>query len=320
MTRLVPAVASLLSLAAGLSAPSAAALEIRHLPLPCVVVDRFARVAATASPAARTAELRFRADPAGPWYAVAMKPENGEWSAFLPRPTASLPRFEYSIVMSGEGQETAETPAYPVTVGTDPAACGGADRSSVSSSIVVQVPAGAPVVPPVPLGFNPTGVVAAEQPVATGGKKAYIIGGAAAVAAAVGGLAVAGGGSDTGPPGPDPIPGFHFEGTNPAPESTVSISQGTLQIFLRMDREPTDPLTVDWRAEWRATGFAPICVTMAGTLRGVQRPTDLVLTGPLLAQRPCGDDSRASFVRIQVTANGLSVFDMIGDLPFRFEP
>ena len=318
MNRLVPRAASLLSLAAGLSAPSAAAIEIRHQPLPCVVADRFARVAATATPAAHTAELRFRADPAGPWYAVAMKPENGEWSAFLPRPTASLPRFEYSIAMAGEGQDTAETPAYPVTVGTDPAACGGADRSAVSSSIVVRVPDGAPLVPPVPLGFNPTGVVAAEKPVSGGGKKAFIIGGAAAAAATIGALAVGQGG--TGPPGPDPFPSFFFDGTIPSPGSTVSINNGTLQILMRMDREPPQPLTLDWRAEWRATVTSPLCVTMGSTIAGVQSPVQITLTAPLVSQRQCGEDFLASSVRIFITASGYTVFNLIGDLPFRFEP
>jgi hypothetical protein len=300
------------------AAAPATGMEIQHNPIPCVAADRFARVAAKASPAARTAELRFRSDPDGPWYAVAMKPENGEWSAVLPRPMAPLTRFEYTIAMTGEGREASETPAHAVSVAADPSACSAADLSSVSSSIVVRVPPGVPVVPPVPRGFDPTGVVAAEMPAPAQTKKVLLIGGA--LAAAGGLAAVAGGGSsEAGPPGPDTIPGFVFESIIPAPGSTISLSRDTVQVLVRMDREPPTPLRLDWAVEWRQAGFGTLCATMGDTFNGAQRPTGLVLTAPLVP-RSCGTSFDTSLARITLRATDQVVFDVITQLPYHFEP
>src|SRR5688572_4225219 len=119
--RLLVALAMISHAAAG----EAARIEVQHQPLPCAVADRFVRIAAKASPPARSAEVQFRTDPDGPWYALAMKAENEEWAAVLPRPTASLASFEYRIVLAGEGSETAQSPAYVVNVGADASACGG---------------------------------------------------------------------------------------------------------------------------------------------------------------------------------------------------
>jgi hypothetical protein len=321
MNRLGSRAALILAVCPGLFAAPASALEVQHQPLPCVVADRFVRIVAKASSPARTAELQFRTDPDGPWYALAMKPENGEWSAVLPRPTASLARFEYRIAMAGEGSEAAETPAYAVTVGADPSACGGAAQSAVSSSIVVRVPPGAPVVPPVPRGFNPTGVVAVEQPAPTNTKKALVIGGAAA-AAGVAVVAALGGGSGSGPggPGPDPVPRFRFEGTIPAPGATISMSRDTVQVLVRMDREPTSPLTLDWVVEWHQAVVGTLCASMSATFNGAQRPTSLVLTAPLAPGR-CGASFEASTLRITILVAAQIALDLIlTDLPFRFEP
>src|SRR5215208_3990366 len=93
----VMAALALISSAGG---AEAARIEVQHQPLPCVVADRFVRITAKGSPAPRGAELQFRTDADGPWYALAMKAENGEWSAVLPRPMASLTDFEYRISMA----------------------------------------------------------------------------------------------------------------------------------------------------------------------------------------------------------------------------
>jgi hypothetical protein len=297
------------------AAAEAARIEVQHQPLACVAADRFVRIAAKGSPPPQSAQVHFRTDPDAPWYAVAMTVENGEWSAVLPRPMASLSGFEYRISMTSEGAETSQTPAYAATVGADTPGCGAAAVSAVSSSIVVRVPYGAPVVPPVPRGFNPGGVTGTLEPAPGGSKKALLIGGAVAAAGGVAALAL-GGGAETGPD----LPGFSLEGTVPAPGSTVSLSRDTIQVLLRMSREPAQPLTLDWRAEWRLAFNGLVCVMMSGTFNGAQRPTGLVLTAPLVVPGICGPvPYEARFFRIVVTVGGHVAFSHTGDLPFLFD-
>jgi hypothetical protein len=78
------------------SAAHADPIEIQHEPSSCVPLDRHLRVVARGAPAelVRGAELQFRAGPEAAWYATAMKAEAGAWSAVLPRPSASLGRFD----------------------------------------------------------------------------------------------------------------------------------------------------------------------------------------------------------------------------------
>jgi hypothetical protein len=308
-----------LALLSSAAAAEAARIEIAHQPLPCVVADRFVRIAARGTPPPRSAEVQFRTDADGPWYALAMTAGNGEWSAVLPRPMASLTGFEYRISMAGEGGETSQTPAYAVKVGADAAACGAASLSAVDASIAVRVPYGAPVVPPVPRGFNPSGVTGTAEPAPPEGpKKALLIGGAVAAAGGVAALAL-GGGSDAAAP-PD-LPEFTLEGSIPASGSTVSVSRDTIQVLVRMDREPTEPLTLDWRVEWRATAAGFVCVTMAGTFNGAQRPTGLVLTGPFLYIPFCGTNGfDAAFAHLVINTGGHNAFAQTVPLNFRFVP
>ena len=305
-----------LALTSSAAAAEAARIEIQHQPLPCVVADRFVRIAAKGSPPPASAELRFRTDPDGAWYALAMKAENGEWAAVLPRPMASLTGFEYRIAMTGEDAQTSETPAYAVKVGVDPSACGGAALSAVSASIVVHVPRGAPVVPPVPRGFNPGGVVGTQDPEPAGPKKALLIGGAAAVAAGVAALA-AGSESEAAAASSD-LPEFVVEGSIPAPGSTISLAGDTIQVLVRMSEEPAEPLTFNWSLEWRRDTLGAICVSMSGTFAGAQRPTGLVLTGPLAATPFCGASFDAGHVRFLINASGHGAVAQRLELPFHF--
>ena len=320
---------SLLAMVLVAGAADAAPIQVEHQPLSCVAPDRFVRIAAKGSPpeAVRAATLQFRTERAGLWYAVAMKAEGGEWSAILPRPTAALPGFDYSISMAAEGAKASETPVFTVAVRDDPAACGAPAQSAVSSSIVVRVPPGAPLVPPVPRGFNPTGVVAAQEREPAKSKKGLIIAGTAAAAAAMAALGVAG--SSEGAPGPpsEPldVPDFVVEGTSPPSGSTISVSQGNVQLLVRMSREPSEPLTLDWRAEWwqppiLGSPAGIFCLSMSGTFNGAQRPTGLILTGPLLASRLCGSAFDTSTIRLTIQVGGRFHLNRTLDLPFRFEP
>jgi hypothetical protein len=315
MTSLRVRVMVALALISSAAAAQAARIEVQHKPLTCVVADRFVRIAAKGSPTPRSAELQFRTDADGPWYALAMKAENGEWSAVLPRPMASLTGFEYRISMAGEGSEASQTPTYAVTVGPDPSACGEAALSAVSASIVVRVPQGAPLVPPVPRGFNPSGVVGTDESAPPGSKKALVIGGAAAVAGGLAAVALMSGSEALVPPD---LPDFAVEGSIPAPGSTVSLNGDTIQVFVRMSREPAEPLTFNWSLEWRVEFLGATCVSMSGTFNGAQRPTGLILTGPLASTPFCGASFDAGIVRLNIHASGLGGIAQPVELPFHF--
>jgi hypothetical protein len=299
---------------------AAAPLDIVHEPPACVPADRYLRVVAAASPSeqVRAAELQFRADPEGAWYTATMAADGGKWSGLLPRATPALARFEYRISMTGPAGEVSSTPTYGVRVASDPSGCDGLGELSVSTSIVVRVPPGAPVVPPVPAGFDPGGVVAAAQPHGHGAKKALVLLGAAGTAGVLVGVAAAGN-SETAAPPPD-IPGFAFTGTSPNPGSTILLGRTQLQLFVTMSREPATPLNLDWRAEWRQTGSGPVCVAMDGRFNGAQRPVGLIFTSSiLLASSECGTSFEASFAHLTIRVSDRLVWEVTLGLPFRFE-
>jgi hypothetical protein len=298
----------------------AAGIEIEHEPLTCVPADRFVTVVAKGSPAERVsrADLEFRVDPASPWYSTSMELDRGEWSGVLPRATATLRHFEYRISMAGLASEASASPTIAVNVVGDASNCDGRGRMSVGSSIVVRVPRGAPVVPPVPEGFNPAGVVAAQEREPAKSKKTLLaLGGVGAVGAAVG-LAVAGSSGAKAPR--QDIPDFAFNGTSPYPESTISVSRGALQVFVLMSREPVSPLNLSWRVEWRQSASGAVCVSMSDVFNGAQRPTGLLFTAPLAASGACGARFDVSTARITIQVAARVVWDVTLTLPFSFEP
>ena len=149
----------LLALAA---ASPAAALEVAHDPVTCTAPDRYVRIVARGVPAGSVAagEVGFRAGPQSDWYRVAMAAKDGQWAAFIPRPTAGLARFEYRVALTGTDAATVTTPPLGVSVGAD---CPADEGMAVASAIVVHVPPGAPAVPPVPPGFSPVGAIAPRR-------------------------------------------------------------------------------------------------------------------------------------------------------------
>ena len=142
-------------------------LAIDHAPVACVPYDRYTRIAATARPRRGSPP---RSSSSGPGRPRLVRHRDGrgaggrEWSAVLPRPMRPLARLEYRIVTratdaDGDGDRGPSRHGS----GDDPE-CGRAAHSSpeVAAPIVVQRAEAAPLVPPVPAGFSPAGVVAAE--------------------------------------------------------------------------------------------------------------------------------------------------------------
>lgn len=305
-----------LVLSAGMARAEPAALRIEHQPVPCVPADRYARVVARASAPAARAELRFRTDAGGAWYSAAMADRGGEWEGFLPRPAQTLRHLEYRVVMTGADAATAET--APITVRVDDTGtCAGESRASVETPIVVTVPDGMPLVPPVPAGLSPAGVVAFEERP----RSSRALEGAAALAGAVVAVvavtaAVTGGSSDE--PVLIEVPEIRFNGVSPVPGSTLSPSRDRLVVFMVMSQEPVLPVTLVWRVE--LLGAPGVCLVMNGLLARVQRPVGLALTEPLRTAADCGQQFDVEAVRITIGHGDDIVYDQTHALPYRIQP
>ncbi|HYU40680.1 MAG TPA: hypothetical protein VEQ84_00880 [Vicinamibacteria bacterium] len=203
-----PPIGAFLVIAVTVAGSAAAeAPAISHAGVGCVVAEKFPRLEARIAPADAVARavVHFRTDPARPWYAMAMKAEGEAFSGVLPKPKGSLKAFQYYIDVTDRGFATSRTPEYTTTVVTGPGACKGKMMAGAmgSASILLEVPAGAPLVP---AGFASAGVAAAGSGTAAAsaagaaggggagiGTVAAIVGGGAAVAGAVVAVKAAGG-------------------------------------------------------------------------------------------------------------------------------
>ncbi len=299
-------------------------IDIQHEPVTCVPFDQYARIVAVGRPAegVASAELQFRSDPSGAWYSTSMRVEDGAWTGVLPRSSQSLSRLEYRIVMTGSDVEATVTPPIGVVVSHDPAACASDARASVSSSIVVRVPPGAPIVPPVPAGFNPAGVVEAQERQPPKSRKTFVILGSLGAAGAIAG-AVAAGASDSPPPALK-VPGFEFEYAYPPPGSTLSIKNDTLNVSLKLIWEHDRPLTFTWRLELAPAAGARACAEIGGFFdlfaSGFAGSANVLLMGPIQASGACGERFSVQVGRLSITFEGRIVWDANLTLPYQFEP
>ena len=304
-------------LAVVLCAPSvlAAAPRVAHSPVACVPADRYARILAEAPEAAR-AELQFRTDAAGGWYSARMDREGGAWVGYLPRASRGVARYEYRLRATAADATSSTTD--PATIAVVDGECAAESRSDVATPIVVTVPAGAPVVPPVPAGLSPAGVIAAAPKKASKkGLKIAVAGAAVAIGAAV---AVGTASSTIDEPEVETFapPDFRFDRTVPVPGSTVSVSQGNFQVFVLMSHEPPLPITIVWQVELR--GSAGLCATMGGVFTGAQRPVGLIFSNPVVVTGACGTTFDVSSMRIAIDYQGATVSDQTVPVPFHFTP
>jgi hypothetical protein len=266
-------------------------------------------------------EVGFRAGPQSDWYTVAMAARDGLWTALIPRPTAALGRFEYRVALTGTDAATVTTQPLGVSVAAD---CPAVEGTAVEAAIVVRVPPGAPMVPPVPPGFSPVGATA-PQPAARAAGKGGLSGGKVLLGAGV--LAAAGAGAalavregEPPPFGPPDVPGFRFDRTMPPPGATIVEPRGDrLSVVIVMDREPERPLTFEWGVELLAAPGGPSCGVMLGTFERVQRPLGLVLTSRVVNGVACGPVFDVTTLRITVIVDGATVYRQEVAAPFHFE-
>jgi hypothetical protein len=301
------------------SSSSAAEIAVEHTPLACVPADRYLRVSARA-PAAAAVQLQFRSDASGPWYSTPMSEVDGEWTAFLPRPARTLARLEYRIVATGTGGPGATPPAAPRLAAAGQT-CDAVAQVSVETPIVVTVPPGAPVVPPVPAGFSPAGVVAAkERPRSNLALK--IAGGvvvAGVAAAALGGAAEA---TNNPPPTEVRVPDIRFNDIEPPPGSTLAPNRDRVVVLMRLGTRPTTSLFFVWRVELISDAAGAACLFMTGTASAVET-IDLPLTGPLISTGACGPPAQrfdTERIRIAISVLERPVYEETLALPYHFTP
>jgi hypothetical protein len=300
----------------------AAGIAIEHTALGCVPVDRYAVVTARAAGNAPVAgaQLQFRVAPAAEWYSIRMTADDGGgWVGYLPRPTRKLPALEYRIVMTGADATSAATEPARVRV-ADPAECTSAALASLVAPIIVVLPAGAPVVPPVPGGMSPAGVRAFEGPPPShkGRKIAGVVAGVAVIGATA--AAVGGASSEREPTEPD-LPGFRFNGTSPTPGSVLSPNGAPLVILMVMDRQPEIPLPIVWFVLLHSDAQGRDCLTMSGRQNVGPGPLEVPLTGPLFATSGggCGARFQIDSVQIFIGLHDVLLYSETHALPFIFE-
>jgi hypothetical protein len=286
---------------------------ILHDPVPCVGADRYATVSARATDATAVAraEVEFRAAADGGWYAVGLARGGDSWSGVLPRPTPRTGRFEYRVVMTGTDGQRQETAPFGVRV-EDPDRCPTRGSASIPSRIVVRVPPGAPVMPPVPPGFSPAGAVAFVPPAPKSRKTALIVGGGVVA----GGIAAAAGGSG-GAPRTFGTPEFTLFSTRPPAGATVSL-RSFLTLEVLPSAHPAEPLSFTWRMEFASAGPSGCTVAMSGSIVGVAATVPVQLNGPLIRGNTCVPPIQASTGRFTVTIDGSIVHDETRDMPFTF--
>lgn len=307
-----------LALGAAAPAPAADRLAIGHDRVECVPPDRYTRIAATAAPAdgVASALLQFRAAADGGWYSVAMAAEGKEWSAFLPRPVHPLARLEYRIVMRGSDAGEAATPPIAVRVGAE---CALAPRSAsaVEAPIVVRVPKGAPLVPPVPAGFSPAGVVAAEDPVRKSRIRTLALAGG--LAAGIAGVVLGGAALSDSPEFDVEVPAITLTRTSPLPGSVLSVSRDQLAVFLLLTGTGRT-FNFTWRFEMLGTGRDAVCLFMNGAASARGQSATVTLVGRLTRTGACAERFDVDRSRLVILVGPRTVYQAVQPLSFHIEP
>lgn len=192
-----------------LLAPAAAgaAVVIDHQTVSCVVAEQYPRFEARFEPGDHVSRalVYFRAEGTQGWYSVMMQGDAGVFAGTLPKPKKTLKRMDYYIEVTDSAFASARTPEHSPEVVASASEC--KDRllaaALPSASVVLNAPAGAPLVP---AGFSEASVVAAgapSTPVTTAGgggigTTALVVGGVVAAGAVVAVAAHGGGGGGGG--------------------------------------------------------------------------------------------------------------------------
>jgi hypothetical protein len=170
-----------------------------------------------------------------------MTREGDTLSGVLPRPRMSVGRVRYVIEVTDAAATSVRDQEHVADVVGAAEACGNGKVAEVALSpqLVVEVPPGAPLIPPVPQGFSPVGATAVEGSLDLmhkgGGHKGLflVLGGVA-----LGGAAAASQLSTAEPPHPPvagpPLPGFTVISSFPSQGGVVSVSHPFITLDIRV--------------------------------------------------------------------------------------
>ena len=195
---------------------AAAAVEITHDRVDCIVAGRFPIIEARLQPPGEVARARvyFHAGGRLDWYYVEMKTSgDSAFEGVLPQPLGSIQSVEYYIEAVDRAFAQGRSPEYSARVVGNPGACASdlktaSALASVPSKLLIGAPQGAAAVP---AGFSGLGLVGGAA--AGGISPALLLGGVAVAGVAVG-VAAGGSGGDgggdgggaAGGPSPSPTP------------------------------------------------------------------------------------------------------------------
>jgi tetratricopeptide (TPR) repeat protein len=269
------------------SLPENQPVSLQHAGRTCAAQGAFVQIQATVTPSwgVRDPVVRFRSEETAGWYAVTMLPSDGDvFSTSLPRPRGAE-SFEYFIEVSGYDDTRTRTKEFRVAVAKDPEDCpeASADPRDADAVLIITTPTDVVDAPPVPPGFSIRGTTADMGVLEIGAKKSLIAGGVALAGATAAGIAVASRPQD-GYAGPKPFadgPGVAFVASNPPPESTLSLSSGSLSLDLRIYSPQTilgARIIAELAEEGRALSSCIVLET-SSDLRGGQ-PQSVLLSGP----------------------------------------
>src|SRR5262245_39355855 len=162
-----------------LAALEAADLTFRHEPPACLVAEGFSRLTAQVDPPGQAVRVRvaFRPETGTAWYGVAAELGDDGFTAVLPRPRLSAQKIHYRFEATRRDAGVSPSQEYVATVVESASACAGAAETVPSASVLVDVPPGAPMVPPVPAGFDPVGAVSSAPHKGSGRKKVGLLAG-----------------------------------------------------------------------------------------------------------------------------------------------
>jgi hypothetical protein len=278
--------------------PCAAGPTIRHQAPACVLAEAFPRVTASITPSDSVVRARvlFASDlatgAASAWYAVPMVRQGESFAAVLPRPRVSARSLRYVIEAYDASATVFRDEEHVALVVADPDACrdGGVAESVSFAEVVVDVPPGAPLAPPVPPGFSPIGAsAAATAPARKGGHKGLVLALAAAGVAGTGAALLAGHQDKS---VPQPQAGISFENSDPPPGSTVSVSRTAFALALGIVLPESPPLVTVRARLYSSASPTRACGTMRDTFPAPGFASyDVILRGFETAS-PCGPVDR----------------------------
>ena len=284
-----------------LAAPSlrGAELAIQHQAPSCVVAEAFPRISALITPADQVVRARVlfapeeSVSPAAGWYAVPMVRQGDSFVAVLPRPRISARRVHYAIEATDASAAVFRDDEHVAEVVGAPEACGDRPVAETvgAARVVVELPSGAPLVPPVPRGFSPVGATAVAGILAKkGGHKGLwlALAGVGAAGAAASQLI----GQEAEAP-TQAQPGVTLQGSSPSPGSTVSVSRSEFALALWIVL-PESPPVVTVRARlYNSVSPTLACGTMRETFSAPPDAAYNVILRGFETASPCGVVDRA---------------------------